>query len=287
MSTFLVSVDFSPASYNAMRYAIELAKIRQANIELLHVYPIPISAPDAPAEMILGEQIMDDARQRLDALVNGSKDANIKIETKLVAGSAGSEIVYYAEQTHPDLIILGTHGASQKKNRWIGSNTLHVIDRATSPVLAVPENIVAKLWKRICCATDFDYHEIDAIKQLSGWVKLNDAELVLVHINNDNTNDNDRSSAVYRESFIEKVRQLTGLAAINYEYIATHINLTDELREYAVFSNADVLVMLHHVQKGLSRLWHKSLTKEMAKELPMPLLSYPILDLEMETDANV
>lgn len=283
MSYFLVPVDFSQEAENAMRYAAALAKHRNAKVKLIHVYPIPLTVPDMPSEIILTEQIMLDARERLDTLVDGLQGSDVAVETAAVAGTPGTEILYEAEQTHPALIAIGTHGGSPKKNRWVGSNALHVIDRAEVPVLAVPESATFKPWKRVCCATDFDYHEISAIKELSTWIQAFDADLILVHVNNGSTQENDNSTApAYRESFIEKVREVTGIASIQYEYIATNLNLVDELREFAVFHNADVLVMLHRVQKGMSRFWHNSLTKEMSKDLPIALLSFPVAPLEME-----
>jgi nucleotide-binding universal stress UspA family protein len=283
MSTILVPVDFSPTSLNALRYAVELAKARSANVEVLHAYPIPMGTPDMPVEMILTEEIMADARGRMDALVDDLKSEKVAVNTRLVAGSAAAEIVYLVEQSKPDLVVMGTHGVSAKRNRWLGSNALHVIDRAVVPVLTVPDGATYKPWQRVCCATDFDYHEIDVIREMASWVQLYHAELLLVHINAGNGDHAERNAPAYRESFIEKVRECAGVESVRYEYIFSNIELISQLREFASFNGSDVLVMLHHVQKGLTRLWHRSLTEDMVQQLDVPLLSYPVVKLEMES----
>lgn len=276
MATILVPVDFSSDTDNLIRYAIELAKIRSASLLLLNVYPLPIATPEMPAEMILADEIRDDASQRLETLCESYRNIGITVESKLVAGSPGTETVYLAEHINPELIVMGTRSTAQHRN-WLGSNTLHVLDRARFPLLIVPSGVAFRPWKQVVCGTDFNFHEIDAITHAASWINAFHAELTLVHVD-DGGSDEIKNTDAYRASFVEKVRNLSGVQKIDYNFIAERKDVLDRLQDFSVQHNADVMLMLHKVRKGLARLFERSLTKAMAHDLPVPLLSYPVVE---------
>ena len=275
MPHILVPVDFSLAGDGIIRYAADLTRHVNGTLTLLNVYPLPIATPEMPAELLLAEEIRVDADRRLQALADKLLDGGVPVETKLVAGSPGSEIVYLTEQLHPDLIVMGSLGAGSRQS-WLGSNTLYVLDRSPVPLLVLPENVSFKPWQRVVCGTDFDYHELDAIAGAAKWLKTPQAELVLLHVN-DGGSDEAKNTDVYRVSFVEKVRELSGVPYINYAFIAERTDILERLHDYSTQHDANVLLMLHRVRKGLARMFEQSLTKSMAKNLALPLLSYPVL----------
>jgi hypothetical protein len=62
---------------------------------------------------------------------------------------------------HPDLIVMGTKGASGLKEVLIGSNTVNVMSKVTLPILVIPENARFEAFldqskNRIVLATDLD-----------------------------------------------------------------------------------------------------------------------------------
>ena len=276
MPNILVPVDFSQAGDGIVRYAVDLARHVNGSLTLLNVYPLPIATPEMPAEMLLAEEIRTDADQRLRVLADKLTADGVRLETRLVAGSPGSEIVYLSEQLRPDLIVMGSRGAGGSRQTWLGSNTLHVLDRAQVPLLVLPDNPVFQPWQRVVCGTDFNYHELDAIANAAKWLQTPNAELVLLHVNDGGT-DELKNTDVYRASFVEKVRELSGVPNIDYTFIAERNDVLDRLHDYSLQHDANVLLMLHRVRKGLARMFEQSLTKAMAKRLSLPLFSYPVL----------
>ena len=76
----------------------------------------------------------------------------------------------------PDLIVMGTKGASGLKRILIGSNTVNVISKTKVPVLVIPEvarfkNFLKKGKNRIVLATDLDSLEnedaLDILKEIA------------------------------------------------------------------------------------------------------------------------
>ena len=76
----------------------------------------------------------------------------------------------------PDLMVMGTKGASGLKKILIGSNTVNVISKTKVPVLVIPEvarfkNFLKKGKNRIVLATDLDLLEnedaLDILKEIA------------------------------------------------------------------------------------------------------------------------
>lgn len=59
------------------------------------------------------------------------------------------------EQEAIDLVVMGTQGATGAGDVLFGTNTIHVIKKAASPILAVPSEFTYKTPKRILFPTDY------------------------------------------------------------------------------------------------------------------------------------
>mgnify|MGYP000408817485 FL=1 len=73
-------------------------------------------------------------------------------------GIPEEEILRYAKEYRPVIIIMGTRGKNQKDIDLIGSVTAEVIERSRVPVLAIPENTPFKQFsevKRVAFITKF------------------------------------------------------------------------------------------------------------------------------------
>ena len=82
-------------------------------------------------------------------------------------GIPEEEILRYAKEQRPKVIIMGTRGKSQKDIDLIGSVTAEIIDRSRTAVLAIPENTPFKEFnevKRIAFLTNFDQRDLIAFE---------------------------------------------------------------------------------------------------------------------------
>ena len=134
--TILHASDFSENSQHAFELACQMAKSNGGRIIVLHAFmPEVIAAGDLPP-ITNGMENKDEARRKLH-LIQTSK-ADVKIEGKLVEGTAVESIVSTAQSIKADLIVLGTYGRSGFKRLFLGSVADHVLRRAPCPVLIVP-----------------------------------------------------------------------------------------------------------------------------------------------------
>ena len=139
LQKILVATDFSYDSELAIDAALDVARVGNATITLLHVCePIPYSTPDVglyvPSPEMMAD-IVSDARGALDVSKVRCAAAGAKVETALVTGTPPIEIVRYAAAHNFDLIVIGSHGRRGFRRFILGSVAEAVVRTADRPVL--------------------------------------------------------------------------------------------------------------------------------------------------------
>jgi nucleotide-binding universal stress UspA family protein len=149
MKRIIAPVDFSDASTNALSFAIELSKRANAGLVIVHILP------DGEDEK--------EAESKLKGLESEIKKGNVAQHciSMLAKGKFVSTLENIIDTQQPDLLVMGTKGASGLKRILIGSNTVNVITNTKVPVLVIPEvarfeNFLNKGKNRIVLATDLE-----------------------------------------------------------------------------------------------------------------------------------
>ncbi len=134
--TVLHATDFSDSARPAFQLACALARDYGAALVLVHVVP-PARAFFAPdgiaAPFFVGD--MYDAQVRLSRLHPG--DPSVKTDPRVLEGEPAEQILRAARDTHADVIVMGTHGASGLTRLLVGSVAESVMRKSPCPVLTV------------------------------------------------------------------------------------------------------------------------------------------------------
>ena len=141
LQRILVAVDFTETSDKAFDFALELAAKFDARVIAVHAFEIPvIGFPDGAlvATADIAARIQEAARQGLDAAVSARQGrGGVKIEATLREGAAQEEIKAVAEDSHADLIVIGTHGRKGLARALLGSVAENVVRTVKTPVLMI------------------------------------------------------------------------------------------------------------------------------------------------------
>jgi nucleotide-binding universal stress UspA family protein len=131
----VVPVDFSVASENALRVAVEMTgDVRK--LRLLHVLP-PLEAISPAA--VWGD-LSDDAREeavRKHAAKFLAKQGIAGAPFDVRLGNPGYEVTEYARQQKADLIIISSHGYHGLKRILLGSVAESILRHAHCAVLVL------------------------------------------------------------------------------------------------------------------------------------------------------
>jgi nucleotide-binding universal stress UspA family protein len=137
----LCALDFSPASLQALGFALDL--VRQVNGSLIVLHTVEWLAEHEPRENVhfnvpeYRQYLLDDAKARIVAQLEGESRAWSAIEPMVTAGRAYREILRVAAEQRVDLIVMGTQGRGGLGLALAGSATQQVVRAATCPVLTV------------------------------------------------------------------------------------------------------------------------------------------------------
>lgn len=147
----LVPLDGSSHSSEALRIAIQMAKMFNGRITLINVYavgirPIVMSEPTtlappsvpimAPADF---SKVVEAARRAGNTILvdgeNKIRAEGVQVETLLKEGHTVQEILETAKEGQFDLIVMGARGVSKIREILLGSVSDGVIRNAPCPVL--------------------------------------------------------------------------------------------------------------------------------------------------------
>ena len=140
----LLATDFLESSRLALDFAVGFAHHYKSELILLHIFHLPPEA--AEAEVLHGGPSMSrrSRENRLEVLAAGVRRLGIDVKWRLEEGWMPESLLEKANEIAPDLLVLGTHGASAGlQHMLIGSNAEEVLLSAPCPTLTVGRHVPA------------------------------------------------------------------------------------------------------------------------------------------------
>lgn len=158
MKKILVATDFSACASNAMEYAMELAKVLQADVHALHAIGSFEGVLNNTYNALYIEDYHNMKRQ---ALINWaatftSKETfkRVAVSTSCEVGSVSGVITKYIDANAVDMLVMGTMGTSGIAGIF-GSNASTMVDKTKVPALIVPLESKYAVHPVVTLATDF------------------------------------------------------------------------------------------------------------------------------------
>jgi nucleotide-binding universal stress UspA family protein len=187
ISRILCPTDFSELSRSALQHAVALARWYEAEITLLYVAPVAITAPEVsyiPAPW-LSPEAREKLRADLRAFAEPAREETVRLRIDLSEGNPATEILDEARTGEFDLIVMGTHGRHGLECWVLGSVTETVLRGAPCPVLTVaPRSRPAPTarFDTILCPVDFSPTSEQTAHEAGMLAAETEARLVLFHV---------------------------------------------------------------------------------------------------------
>lgn len=282
----VIPVDFSNYSLKACEFGFNFAKNIDAEVVLLHVYFTPIYATSLPYGDVFNYQLSDEENVR-SILQKVHADLNVlsdKVKVKVASGEfpdvkyvcvlregiPEEEILRYAKEYRPVIIIMGTRGKNQKDIDLIGSVTAEVIERSRVPVLAIPENTPFKQFsevKRVAFITNFDQRDLIAFDSLINSLKPFHFSISLIHLTDISNTWNEIKLGGIKEYFQKQYPQLE----IYYDVVKND-DLLNSLDNYIKTNHIGIIALTSYKRNIFSRLFNPGIARKMIFHSDTPLL---------------
>jgi len=137
LKKILVPVDGSDFSMRAAAYAVEMAKLMDSEIMLMHChksFPVILGEPYFQNAI---NKIMKNAMELLEPFRKILHDAGVVYAERILEGPAANTICDTAEIEKADMIVMGSRGRTDLEGLLLGSCTHRVLNTAPCPVLVI------------------------------------------------------------------------------------------------------------------------------------------------------
>lgn len=182
----LCPIDFSEFSLRAAENALALARLWNAEITTLFVFPAPAGADGGDGESPLPEaSIRSVVAKDMEEFLRPAGAAGLPLRYSFRVGDPAREILAAASELRADLLVMGTHGRSGFERWVLGSVTERVLRKAPCPVLTVsrPDSGSDQAPpKPLLCAVDLSKTSERTLGYALALAHKAEAPLTLVHV---------------------------------------------------------------------------------------------------------
>ena len=245
-----------------MEFAFELARLNQAEISVVHIYPNRLS-PELEKELA---QELDDFSKEIN------NSGNVSVSSRVLQGDTINRICEPDVMSAIDLVLMGTQGASDSKSELVGSNTINVLNKCNKPVLVVPAKANYTSIRSTMFCSDYEQLEINhSLSTLKELVMAFNSTLRIVHIKTSNSSPNpNRIEESRREGKFFEPEVTPQFKLVHSRNVFEGINYYMDLK-----GDVDLVAMVNRKHNFFDRLFRTNNTHKMAYHAEVPLLVLP------------
>ena len=139
----VVGTDGSETAAEAVRQAVDLAKLAGASLSIVSAYePVPKrrlegEQQDVPPDVQHEIGPREDVNLVLDGAAASARNEGVEVQTHAVEGEPAEAVLDVAEKTDADLIVVGNKGMTGARRFLLGSVPNNVSHHAPCSVLIV------------------------------------------------------------------------------------------------------------------------------------------------------
>lgn len=266
----VVPIDFSDHSKQASLYAAELVRLHGGNLHLVHVLVPMEDEPDyMPVQSIRAKYNTVSEIYLLQEAIRRKTD--VRTSCELLPGDIAGQIIRASRRVKADLIVMGTQGNSGLRMYLYGSHTAEVMQLAPVPVLTLPEGSAFKPFARIVYATDYNYSNIQDVREIADFARDFNAVISLINVNK-------KRSAAWmqdniREDFEELIRSEVDYPHISFEDY-DNTDTAEGLRILLQERQADLLIIPNRRKRLVERITGRGTNEDFVFDLEIPLLVF-------------
>ncbi len=277
MKKIIIPTDFSDNAYNAIRYALHLFKDVECSFYLLHTYTPAIYQAEyvlgSPGQIGLADVYEENSITQLEEIKNKLIKEFHNTKHKFLTHSAFNilvdEILEITQNEKIDLVVMGTQGASGAKEIFLGSHAVHVIKKATCPVIAVPSNYIYEKPKEILFPTDFEIkYKKKQLKMLLDIVEKHISRIEVLHV---------ATGYGLKVNQLENKQKLESLL-VNPAHIFHELpdqNVIDAINNFRQKKRMHLLAMVQNKHTFLERLFIEPVIKKIGFHIDIPFMVIP------------
>jgi len=271
MKSFLVAVDFSNCSVNALMHAAHLAYLTHARLEMIWVNDPAKTKVDVVDDLSTG--LINEMNNRFSLLKDDilKKYPGLYIDYLIREGKVSTEIRLQAKESQSQIIVAGTHGKTGIGKLWMGSNVYRMVSSAPCPVLTIKAGIaVNEQLNTIILPIDSTIETREKVTITAELAHASHAKVIVLKLYSSDLTEVRDSVDIYADQVLDYLKE---------EEVKTEMdevqakNLTVTTIEYAQKVNANLIVIMTEQEKKVSNFLLGNFANQMMDSSPIPVLS--------------
>lgn len=272
MKTILVPIPDNANTDKIIKTLDLFCKKEEDKIILMHIKSIPASAAILETMSGTADDMIEEASKIEEEGFKKSaeqiKNAGFDIETSAPIGFFDQEFVTQANERNPSLVIMFTAGSHGVIQDIFGTNTSHVFQKLNSPVVIVPQMVE---FDELESATVCLHMENEDLNVLGKVFDLSDH--LNIKLNFVNIDNNFQLDIINDDLVFNKINKLFPGKVEEVVHRKSE-NIGVALEDFSNETGTDMLVLFTTRRGLIERLFHKSITRDLALHSQKPLLIY-------------
>ncbi len=259
--TILVPIDFTPVADCAIDHALEIAKLFDHKIYLLHV---------------IGKKTPEKERIRLKTRIeniaaSNNKRSGIHIYANIVEGSIFDQINITADKINAEFIIMGIHGTKGVQH-IVGSYAYKIVESSSVPVMVVKNRHHHIGYNNIVIPIHFGIDSSQTINQAIRFAKYFHSTIHVIGVLGS-------KSSVYKiekEVLLKKVMDYIdgfGAKSVAEVIIRPGSDIHEEVIDYSVKIDADLVMIVAEKSNRFSEIFGKNIAEHIIDKADIPVLT--------------
>ena len=272
MNPIVAPTDFSAVSFNAVNYAADMACMLGLNLNLLHVYAVPVAVSEIPVPVFDLKELETDATNRMDEMkekLRARTGGRIPIHSEVRPGNILTEIISYCTNLKPHAVIMGAERTSSFEQTLFGGRTLEALKHIEWPLIIVPPDAVFKNIRKIGFACDFrEVVESVRVNEIKDLVKEFGAELHVIHIHEGGSDS--YSAKTIEESGL--LQEMIGELNPKYHFL-NEPDIEIGISIFAEKYDLDLLIIIPKWHNLLSKIFQHRHSKKLVLHTHVPVMA--------------
>jgi hypothetical protein len=262
--TYFVPVDFSECSYNALQYAIILARFSEAKVKLWHVIDLgKVPESDNPVVVSFAlSRLTKKAEEKMKSLTEMISMEGVSGEGEIAIGNVRLELMKQIDGAKPHVIVFGKNVDGQPDT---DSMLSYITQKTKVPVLVVPRSHNPKIPSRIVLATDIKPSKVAEFEPFFNVIKKISQGVSILNVNG-------HVSTIGQDAqqWLEKLNSTYGINAhfLDYENYDTAHGVADFIRT----NNVDLLCTVKRNYSLFDKLFKRKVSNQLAAQADVPVL---------------
>lgn len=268
MKKILFTTDFDKDAPAMLVYTAQFAQAIGASITLFHAYGTGQLLSEKETT-ILGEKHLAALHQLVDDHLP-EKFKNLSLEYMVDEDYAFDAIPKVAADESVSAVALGIKNTQNSFLELIGGITLEAILDVDCHVLVIPDFFETNQIDRLGSTTEFKFRDIALLNQLRKFGKKigKQAEIYCLHVF-----DEQSPTLARAEKDMETLYSVfDGRKGTKIHFEMQSGKLVKTIKDFAKGKQLDLLVMNSYQRDFISKIFDKSLSREVAMEIRVPLL---------------